>query len=266
MWLLTEYLSCLKTGKLVDYAEVLTMVTQKNLLDGPQLPPEYFVLAPEDVDLAPLERHLADSLGENRFMLLPVDCPASGTEVKDQPDTRPLRWILDPSNTPIAKSDGSVTIFHAVGHSNEVREALRRVLFPEQTSSSNPKYHLDEVELLYTDQRVYIPIIFDLFSHASMSLERNTPFDLVTFADGIPTRLSRPGRGLIAWLSWIRDGYPQLTLTKMIQDGLLLSESLTDEISFSRVAALLRAIPIGQGPDNYQIRIRRVKLKIWNRR
>ncbi|MGP8283423.1 MAG: PD-(D/E)XK nuclease family protein [Desulfomonilaceae bacterium] len=257
VWLLTEYLSCLKTGKLVDYAEVLTMVTQKNLLDGPQLPPEYFVLAPEDVDLAPLERHLADSLGENRFMLLPVDCPASGTEVKDQPDTRPLRWILDPSNAPIAKSDGSVTIFHAVGHSNEVREALRRVLFPEQTSSSNPKYHLDEVELLYTDQRVYIPIIFDLFSHASMSLERNTPFDLVTFADGIPTRLSRPGRGLIAWLSWIRDGYPQLTLTKMIQDGLLLSESLTDEISFSRVAALLRAIPIGQGPDNYQIRIAR---------
>ena len=169
--------------------------------------------------------------------------------------TRPLRWILDPSNAPIGKSDGSATIFHAVGHSNEVREALRRVLFPEQTSSANPKYHLDEVELLYTDQRVYIPIIFDLFSHASMSLERNTPFDLVTFADGVPTRLSRPGRGLIAWLSWMRDGYPQLTLTKMIQDGLLHSESLTDEISFSHVASLLRAIPIGQGLDNYQIRI-----------
>ena len=233
------------------------MVTQKNLLDGPQLPSECFVLAPEDIDLAPLEKHLADSLGENRFMLLPVDCPASGTEVNDQPDARPLRWILDPSNAPIGKSDGSATIFHAVGHSNEVREALRRALFPEQTSSTNPKYHLDEVEFLYTDQRVYIPIIFDLFSHASILLERNTPFDLVTFADGVPTRLSRPRRGLIAWLSWMRDGYPQITLTKMIQDGLLHSESLTDEISFSHVASLLRAIPIGQGLDNYQIRITR---------
>ena len=86
VWLLTEYLSSLRTGRLVDYAEVLTMVTQKNLLDGPQLPSECFVLAPEDIDLAPLEKHLADSFGENRFMLLPVDCPASGTEVNDQPD------------------------------------------------------------------------------------------------------------------------------------------------------------------------------------
>ncbi len=256
-WLLTEYIGHLRTGKLVDYADVLTMVAQQKHFASISFPTEYFVLALEDIDWAPLEIRLAGLIGEGRFISLPVDSPVATLQTNENSDARLLSWILDLVNAPGPKFDGSAKIFHAVGHSNEVREAVRRVMFPTDVSQTNPKYHLDEVELLYTDQRVYIPIIFDLFSYSSMFVEIPTPFDLVTFADGVPARLSKPGRCLIAWLTWIRDDYPQMGLIKMIQDGLLDSKSLTEDSSFTRMASALRSIPIGHGRDNYQIAIER---------
>ena len=82
-------------------------------------------------------------------------------------------------------------------------------------------YNLDQVELIYTDTDAYVPCIYETFLRTQFD-NQSDEFDIpVTFADGIPTRYSRPGRALMAWLEWIRNGYPQTVLVQMIHDGLL---------------------------------------------
>ncbi|MCX5873969.1 MAG: hypothetical protein NTY51_12165 [Deltaproteobacteria bacterium] len=228
-WLLNEYLRILDERKLVDYAEVLTLGTQLIQDGGIQQSGIFFALAPEDLDIASLEKKLIESIGPDRFIFLPVDKPTSGAEGDKVSDARILSWIMEPASAPEAQGDGSGKIFQALGFTNEVREAIRQTIAPTEISSTQPRHHLDEVELLYTDQRTYVPIIYDLFSYAALSQDIDTPFELVTFADGIPARLSRPGHALIAWLSWIRNGYPQSSLVNMIQEGWLQSDALSDE-------------------------------------
>ena len=75
----------------------------------------------------------------------------------------------------------------------------------------------------------------------------------MTFEGGIPARKSRPGRALVAWLSWIREDFPQPLLVQMIQEGLLEipgHDPKTD--SFARLAAVLRRLEIGFGRERYQ--------------
>ena len=74
----------------------------------------------------------------------------------------------------------------------------------------------------------------------------------MTFAEGIPASLSRPGRALAGWLHWIDQRFPQRLLVEMIGEGLL---NCDDDISFSYLVRLLRPIAIGFGADNYLPRL-----------
>jgi hypothetical protein len=126
----------------------------------------------------------------------------------------------------------------AVGEVNEVRDLLRHCM--EQGIP------LDEVEILHTDAGTYVPLIFELtsglFTHQA-----------ATFAEGLPVRLFRPGQALVAWSRWIRTGYPQSALVRMIQDGLLRVDHLRggSQHGFARLGALLRTIDIGAGRPRY---------------
>jgi len=97
------------------------------------------------------------------------------------------------------KNDGSVKLFRAVGEINEVREALRRCLSDKQP--------LDDVEVLHTDAATYVPLIYATARRYFSEPDRPEGVP-VTFAEGIPAILSRPGRAMVAWLHWMREDYP----------------------------------------------------------
>ncbi len=112
-------------------------------------------------------------------------------------------------------------IFRAVGEVNEVREVLRRCV-----EAGIP---FDEVEILHTDGATYLPLIYEI---ACRLTDDDTGEAIpATFAEGIPARYGRPARALLGWLSWVRGGYPQSILTRMIQDGLLRIEETERERS-----------------------------------
>ena len=73
----------------------------------------------------------------------------------------------------------------------------------------------------------------------------------VTFAEGIPARYSRPEERSWPWIEWIREEYRQDIPAKMIEDGLLAVPDTSRSVPFSRLAALLRATPIGIGRERY---------------
>jgi ATP-dependent helicase/nuclease subunit B len=124
---------------------------------------------------------------------------------------------------------------------NEVREVLRRCL-----AENIP---LDDVEILHTDTETYAPLIYAIARRYFSDADRSEGIP-VTFAEGIPASLSRPGRALVAWLQWIADGYPQRRLVELIENGLLQCGD-DGEVSFSLLARLLRPLAIGQNAAHY---------------
>lgn len=148
-----------------------------------------------------------------------------------------MPWLFDPEGAPDAFGDGSVSLFHAAGESNEVREVLRRVL-----AEGVP---LDEVELLYTREEPY----------ASLMLNLSRSLDLpVTFAVGIPISHTRPGRAVLFFLEWQREDFLERPLLRLLAGGLLDFRHLEIEgeaPSFGRAAALIRKAGVGWGRERY---------------
>jgi ATP-dependent helicase/nuclease subunit B len=119
----------------------------------------------------------------------------------------------------------------------------------------------DSVEMICADADVYRRLIYEvaarLFAPADAEEEPaasegdGSEFGLpLTFADGIPASYSRPGRALRAWVEWSRENFPQQTLVRMIQDGLL---AVGDETAFSFrfLADELRRAGVGVGRERY---------------
>ena len=159
-------------------------------------------------------------------------------------DASLLRWLPSPAAAPAPLKDGTAEIFRAVGEANEVREVLRTCL--------SRGYKFDEVEILHTDAETYIPLIYELLIRPEAELTLDDQGLPVTFAEGIPTRYSKPGRALTAWMAWLREGCMQATLARMIQDGLLEIPGMDrEEFSFSGMATLFREVGIGLGRDRY---------------
>jgi ATP-dependent helicase/nuclease subunit B len=213
--LLGHYETALRKNNLVDYADVLQIATATL----PRHRFEPLVLLPADLDCTALERALLDAVPADRLIRLPVDEPVA----------------------PFG-AGGAVEIFYSIGEINEVREVLRRCL-----ASGQP---LDRVELLHTDAASYVPLIYEEVER--LRSEQNLDSPLATFAEGIPARFSRPGRGLAAWLTWLQHDCPQRLLTRMIHDGLIeIPGAESAQPAFAQLACAFRSVPIGFGRDRY---------------
>jgi ATP-dependent helicase/nuclease subunit B len=215
-----EYGRLLEAEGLADYASVLRRATARLAADPDALGRDTLVLIPEDATPNGLERGLLAALPAGRLR----------------------RLAVDPPGVP-----GQTRFTRAVGESNEVRAVLRGCL-----ESGTP---LDEVELLYTDT-AYALALVETFAAVDRPDVEPTDEAPVTFAEGLPCSLSRPGRGLVGWLRWMSGGYPQAALVTLVREGLLETGDPDDgRVGFSRLAALLRSIPIGQERERYLPRI-----------
>jgi len=245
--LLLEFEKALESERVVDDAELLRMAAETLKSDPGALPKDTLVLVPEDLaeELRRLEKAFLEHIPQEQRMYLPVDEP--GTHAEDEPcDRALLRWISRPAEAPAAGSDGTAVIFRAVGEANEVREVLRRCV-----EGGTP---FDEVEILHTDGATYLPLIYET---ACRLTDDDTGESIpATFAEGIPARYGRPARALLGWLSWVRGGYLQSVLTRMVQDGLLrIEEAEREGLSFADLGGLLRSVPIGSGRGRYLSKI-----------
>ena len=255
--LLTAYQEEVKSCGWVDYASVL-----RTAMEELRRAPDFFredqlVLIPEDSNLSRLELDLLEALPENTLQRLPVDHPMTPLEKsEEQTDSAILRWVGNPSDAPEAKNDGTIALFQAVDERNEVREVLRRCL--------EKGLPLDEIEILHTDREVYLPLIYE--SMEALRSERKETEDSlgdvrssnfqeragVTFQEGIPGTYSRPGRAFLAWYSWMREDFPQSTLVRMVQDGLLVPPAVSDEeVEFPQLVEILRKPTIRFGSRQY---------------
>ena len=236
--LLTAYENDLRQRKFADDAVILGLACERLKADPSALPEGVLILAPDDQPLTGGERRLWDAIPAPHRSMLPVDFsgPPAGDGLTD---IELLRCLANPADAPAPTGDRSARIFRAVGEVNEIREILRRC--------AEDGLALDEVEIIHTDAETYVPLVFELACRLARDTEVPRP---ATFAEGIPVRYFAPGRALSAWLSWIAEDFPQKTLVRMVHDGLLHVEQRGKKtLSFSRLAGVLRTVPIGAGQE-----------------
>jgi hypothetical protein len=268
---LGAYEKALDESRLADYAGALRMAADRLRANPSLVAEETVVLMPRDLeaDLRKLERGLWEAIPAGRRRVLEADRaegPAAGPGAADRArpegggypdaaggagagregsDLSLLGHLASPMDAPAPRNDGTARIFRAVGEANEIREVLRRCL--------EEGIPLDEVEILYTDSDTYLPLIYEIAS--AVLPEGDGALRLpVTFYEGIPPRYSRPARALLGWLQWLSEDFAQSTLVRMVQDGLLAVDAEGEEgegMSFSRLGATLRSVPIGGGRDRY---------------
>jgi ATP-dependent helicase/nuclease subunit B len=262
--ILAAYVEALAQHGLVDYADVCRIAAERVVADPGVLPIGLLVLVPADVELRPVEQALLDAIPARMRIGLPVDEPVDqpvGRPVKEPgaelpgegglTDAALLRWIDSPTDAPEPRGDGTARVFRAEGEVNEVREVLRRCL-----AEGVP---LDHVELLHTDRKTYVPLVYETLVRSHETSARTARADAggldglpVTFAEGIPARYTPPGRALAAWVSWVRDGHPQSTLVRMFRAGLLDASSAEGgEIDPCKLASHFRSVSVGAGCERY---------------
>ncbi len=186
-------------------------------------PEDAFYLMPPFLSLNPIEREFINSwIPEERLFVLPAETipgitPSSDTSVMLWPDrlvdiqedgdstgatdVEQLSWILQPENAPAAQDDGTLTLFHAYGVTNEAREVLRRI-----TAMQVP---VDTVTVAYTGSE-YVQVFHSLCKRAGIPL---------TVSEGIPASLTRPGKALKGIIEWIRSDFNATVLRQLLIEG-----------------------------------------------
>ncbi len=242
--LLRAYEKKMQEKRMVDYAGALEIAVraarEKELRDLP------LILMPESEDLEQnaMESRFIESIPRERLIKLPVDMPpASESRGKPRCDTDLLKYVLSPSDAPEPAGDGSVRFFRAAGEANEVREVFRLCI--------KDNLPLDSVEILYTDARTYVPLIYELAGTFFPSHDPRSGNGLVTFADGVPVAYTSPGRALSAWLEWRRMDCARNILERMIHDGLFKAPGNDAHFAHSELADALRSVPMCRGPADY---------------
>lgn len=238
--LLTAYEAFLAQHALVDEADLLRRAIARLRAEPAAVGQETLVLVPEGLAVTGMEHVFMEALPAAQGVVIRHPAERNTTEPANL-DIQLLASIGDGAADSKRQHDGSVQFFRSIGEVNEIREVLRRCLAQETP--------LDQVEPLHTDSETYLPLIYATARRyfSEPDLPEGIP---VTFAEGISTALSRPGRALASWLRWIDEGYPQRLLVEMIGEGLLQCGD-DEEMSFSYLVKLLRPLAIGLGSGNY---------------
>jgi len=257
--LLSGYEKFLTENGLIDRAGLID-AARRVLKEGKVTSSPRIVMVLSDLPLSGIEKDLVRLAGGDDLIVIghePVRglrCPkrfsgAPGTGIsKPRPvrsDIELLPFLFEPEEAPPPVKDNSVSLFHALGESNEVREVLRRVL-----ASGTP---LDDVEIVLTKSEPYAHLLYEI----TRSLE--VP---ATFSGGVPITYTRPGKGLILYLQWQSEDFPEKHLMRLFGGGYLDIGSIEDKEkrpSPARIASMLREAGIGWGRDRYEPRLNALK-------
>ncbi len=231
------YGEALEQQRILDYAGAVELAISGIEAGSIALPGDLLILMPQQWRLSHAEQRL-----------LKILVATSTLRRLEQTD---LVSASEPPAGRLSSGHAQFEYFGGLGEVNEVRGVFQRIL---SSTQGNPK--LDDVEILHTDDQIYVPLVLEqLTSWLAGNGDRENVPDLdalpVTFADGIACIYSRPGRALRAWLRWARHDFVQTRAVQLIREGLLVRPDNSQTIGYSRLANSLRQVPIGFRCDRY---------------
>ena len=229
----------LRTGSLADTAAVLEAATAA-LRDPARFPADSVLLLPglgtrgiAGRFLRALEDRGARPLPHDRVIGFPAPSGLSWLEA-DAPASA-LGRMNDLSHAPSDPEPvTALDLFRASGITEELREVLRRIL------ASGLRW--DQAEIVTPDPGAYGPAFHALAIRLGIG---------VTFAVGLPVERTRPGRVVAAWLRWVRDGFPDAVLRRLLESGDLVGPTRFRDVDGAALSRRLRRLRVGWGRERY---------------
>lgn len=253
--LLDAYDHLLGKNDVVDHAGLLRLAIEK-LGKGEKVKNDRVVMVLGDFPMSRLEEKFIRLVGGEGLIVMDhvrprglcfparffplADEKGDGT-TKPETDMDLLPWLFESAKAPKPPKDGSVTLFHALGESNEVREVFRRIV--------SPGIPVDDVQILVTAIDPYIAVIYETV----MALGVPT-----TFASGIPVTYSRPGKALVLYLKWLSEDFAANYVVRLLSGRLVdldRFEQKGEKPSAGKAAAIIRDAAIGWGQERYESRL-----------
>jgi len=252
--LLEMYEAFLLENRLIDRVGLVTMAIEK-LNDMAKPVGSRVVMVLSDFPLTAVEKQLIGIVGGDNLEVIRHSKPvaletprrfyeAPGTKeeaFESNSDIHLLRWLFRSGDGPAPFNDGTVSLYHALGESNEVREVFRRIL--------GQGICLDDVEIVVTRNEPYVTLIHEIASSLDIP---------VTFSMGIPITYTRPGRALILYLKWQSESFLAAHLRRLFSGGYLDADTLDqdeEKPSPRKAAAIIRDARIGWGRERYTSRL-----------
>jgi len=255
VWLLQSYESYLSEKKRIDHPGLLAMAIEK-LKHGKGASKDSLYMLLLDFPLSLLEKELIHCAGTEDIIVVEHTFPnglrlpkrffpftSKRTEVSLKPtrNIELLPWIFDSGNSPKPFDDDSVSLFRAMGESNEIREVFRRIL--------KKGIPFDDVEMITATTDPYFQFIYEI------SLTLDIP---ATFMGGLPLSCTLPARALNLYLRWQIEDFQDGSLKQLFAGGLLdlTHPDVEGEKPGDRKAvALIREAAIGWGRERYASRL-----------
>ena len=136
-------------------------------------------------------------------------------------------------------SNATIEIVRGVGEENEIRGVIRSVLARAA--------EFDQCEIVYTERKTYLPLVYELASEHSIS---------ATFAEGVSASFTRPGAAALGFLDWIGRGYEAASIETLLRTGAVVpSRGEVSSVSPLTMARVLRSARIGWGRERHVSRI-----------
>ncbi len=227
-----RYVIAKQDHSLVDYADCLELAKQRLENGTYKLPAELLVLQPHSIHWQLREMQFLAAL-ESR--------------------TKFVSFSSEVGNVGTRLGEHNTSFFSGYGEINEIRGVVQKIL----GSDAKSVVRFDDVEIVYASNS-YVPLIYEFFEGylpiIEKSVDSKSLTHCVTFAEGIATIYSRPGRALRAWLRWVMSDGQQSKIVQLVREGVLSrseNEPQPNQIGYSRLAANLRQVRIGFKLDRY---------------
>ncbi|MEI7752046.1 MAG: hypothetical protein WCJ71_08160, partial [Candidatus Omnitrophota bacterium] len=244
--LLSEYEAVMGKWNFLDDAGLIALAL--DLINKGETPggKKYYIQS--SYALRGLEREFIEKLCGGSLTVLPDDAvvslprPAGCWDVVRGKDPMPpktdierLPWLFATRKAPAAFKDGTIALFSTLGHRNEIREVLRRIV-----AGGIP---VDQAEIVHTDQKTYGDLIYSVCEKLNIS---------VTFSEGFAGHLTGAGRALMGFLLWLKDDFGESHLRRVLESGGFQWKGAEKETpALSSLAYVLRVSGIGWGQDRY---------------
>jgi ATP-dependent helicase/nuclease subunit B len=165
----------------------------------------------------------------------PMTLLASSKEFAAAPGTAGLAWLHDVRNAPSSRADAGLALFAASSMREELREVLRRTI--------GMGLGWDQIEILATDPVAYGVALDELTQRLGIP---------VSYAVGLPTSRTRPGRAVAKYLEWIQQDFPSDILRGMLERGdIEAAANAGPQVTGMALARRLRRMKIGRGRARY---------------
>lgn len=229
--ILESYEQLLQTYKMADVAELY-----RNAFGKYHSRNQVFILQ-SDLRTTFLQEEFLKSVRPEIYYHLPIEAVRGiqtpeisvFSKVKFGDDT-PLSYLYDLENSPTTVQN--LSLFSAQTEEEELKEVLYKI--------KEKEIKFDEAAIFYTSSPRYVTAMFHLAERLGLP---------VTFGEGIPIGLTRPGKLVAGILNWMKEFYSVPAFIHLLQENLI--DFGEEAPTKAKWASVLRGANIGWGQDRY---------------